>query len=538
MRRAGYLLPTGFAVCLTLGAIAAFLSGPLTAGAVQNPRISLEMDPTGNSYDPATNSMTVGTIDSCLASPAANSSTHTHTAHLVIENVENLVGWQARLNYNGDEMRPASVDFDPFLDTATGQEVSFVNLPKDGPGNLHRDLTGGIDIPEAALGRQSALIGSAYRGTENFAVSPDTPAKSYPDDSSYSAPNGGVLAAVDLEVSGDQSGRTLFIQLDDGNPYPPGSRAVVFNGAGITDIDLTSDQLNDGYHAEGGDSCAPVTMPTDAPVTPTPTSGPLTPTPTASPPPPARLLADIQITEISVEVPESAPAGEPIAIRLTGKVMNGGPDGVDVQLLASYGSDSTLNCLPAVDHSMFWNLGHLGPSEVSDLDISNDFTCYGTSGPITSGNFYLGATAYPSTSGAYDPDMENNYWARQTPFSVIGSAPFPTPVPGPPVDPIQEPSTPPPHPPTIVPGSGTSPANGGSAVSGSSGAAASGRPTAAQASIQSPAPAVLAAALPRSGGSGGDFSGWAFLLGGAMGSSSAVAFALGIRHLFSLRYRR
>ena len=51
MRRAGYLLPAALAACLALGAIALFLSGPLTTRAVQNPRISLDMDPAGNSYD-------------------------------------------------------------------------------------------------------------------------------------------------------------------------------------------------------------------------------------------------------------------------------------------------------------------------------------------------------------------------------------------------------------------------------------------------------------------------------------------------------
>ena len=63
MRRAGYLLPAALAACLALGAIALFLSGPLTTRAVQNPRISLDMDPAGNSYDAATNTMTVGEGD-------------------------------------------------------------------------------------------------------------------------------------------------------------------------------------------------------------------------------------------------------------------------------------------------------------------------------------------------------------------------------------------------------------------------------------------------------------------------------------------
>jgi len=53
----------------------------------------------GNSYDSATNSMTVGTADNCLATGLpGNNAQHNHVAHPVIQNVEDLVGWQARLN--------------------------------------------------------------------------------------------------------------------------------------------------------------------------------------------------------------------------------------------------------------------------------------------------------------------------------------------------------------------------------------------------------------------------------------------------------
>src|SRR6476620_3817061 len=74
-----------------------FLATGLTSRAVQNPSIGLDMVPSGNAYDDTTNTMTVGTIDNCLASPVANTATHTHAAQLIIQNVEDLVGWQVRL---------------------------------------------------------------------------------------------------------------------------------------------------------------------------------------------------------------------------------------------------------------------------------------------------------------------------------------------------------------------------------------------------------------------------------------------------------
>jgi hypothetical protein len=69
------------------------------------------------------------------------------------------------------------------------------------------------------------------------------------------------------------------MNLDDGNPNPPPSRTVIFNGTGTTDINLAPGALGDGYHGEGV-TCAPLDCVTTEcpPVTPTPTA-------TASPAP-------------------------------------------------------------------------------------------------------------------------------------------------------------------------------------------------------------------------------------------------------------
>ena len=90
-----------------LAVSAAVFLRPLTSRAVQSPSISLDMVTAGNAYDETTNSMVVGPIDNCLAVPA-NTTTHTHSAQLVVQNVEDLVAFQVRLNYTGDQMRPSA----------------------------------------------------------------------------------------------------------------------------------------------------------------------------------------------------------------------------------------------------------------------------------------------------------------------------------------------------------------------------------------------------------------------------------------------
>ena len=208
----GLLVLLGLAIASVTGALLFFR--PLTSRAVQSPSISLDMMTAGNAYDETTNTMTVGTIDNCLASPTANTSTHTHSVHLLVENVEDLVGWQVRFNYIGDKMRISTINFAPFPDTTTGQQVGFTNIPIDSVNGLHRDLTaaGGTGPPAPPDGsntRQTHLAGATYNGMHDFAPSPDTPAKANPDDASYNAPSGGILATVNLQVVGDEGGQTL-----------------------------------------------------------------------------------------------------------------------------------------------------------------------------------------------------------------------------------------------------------------------------------------------------------------------------------------
>ena len=210
------------------------------------------MNTAGNSYSDATNTMTVGTVDRCLTTIPGNNAAHNHTAQLVIQDVEDLIGWQARLNYDGGKMRPQSVNFAPFADNTTGQNVGFLNLPIDQSLGVHRDATSASSIPAAQAGSQTALVGATYNGAQNAAISPDTPPKVPPDDTSYNASTGGVLAAVTLRVEARQSGQSsLLVDLDDGSPNPPGSSVVLFNGSGTTTIDLPVGSLGDGAHGEG-----------------------------------------------------------------------------------------------------------------------------------------------------------------------------------------------------------------------------------------------------------------------------------------------
>jgi hypothetical protein len=273
MRRVLLLLPVVLALSVLSGLL---LSSRLTRAQNTNVTMSFDMDTTGNAYDDVTNTMTVGTVDFCSSSAIANPATHTHAVQIVIQNVEDLVGWQARLNYDGGGMRPNTVNFAPFTDNNTAQNVSFNNLPLD--GGVHRDLVTASSIPPQAAGPQTAAFGGSYNGAQTFPVSPDTPAKSTPDDTSYSAPSGGILATVILQVVGDHTGQQLFVDMDDAIPNAPGSGISFFNGTGSVDLLLPDNQLGDAYHAEGA-ACSGATP---SVATPTPTATPSTPTPTST----------------------------------------------------------------------------------------------------------------------------------------------------------------------------------------------------------------------------------------------------------------
>ena len=270
------------AASVLIAALAAFLIGPFNSRAVQAPVMSLDMVPGDNTYDETTNTMTVAfnpNTDFCLASATANPVTHIHQSHLIMQNVEDLVGWQVRLNYDGGKMRPQNQNVTPFTDNNTAQGVGFTNLPIDLVASVHRDVTSAASIPPQASGPQTALLGATYNGDQNAPISPDTPAKSTPDDTSYSAPNGGVLSQINLQVVGDQTGQTLFMDLDDNSPNSAGSAAVVFKGAGIDTLQFAETDLGDGAHAEGA-ACPGITPRPTPPPTPTATPEP-SPTPTA-----------------------------------------------------------------------------------------------------------------------------------------------------------------------------------------------------------------------------------------------------------------
>jgi hypothetical protein len=235
--------------------------------AVQAPRISLDMNPNGSGYDENTNAMIAGPIDTCLGSdPPGDNANHIHPAHLVINDVEDLVAWQVRLNYDGGRMRPMIANFTPFPDNLRGQGVSFINLPIDPSTAVHREVISAGPIPQAAPGPQTALLGATYQGAQTAPLSPDTPAKAPADDTSYSAATGGILAQVNFQVLPGQANQPLLsMDLDDGNPHPPGSRAVIFNGTGTTDVNLGEDALFDGFHAEGSACVLPPGVATPPP---------------------------------------------------------------------------------------------------------------------------------------------------------------------------------------------------------------------------------------------------------------------------------
>jgi len=247
-------------ITLPLAAIVTVAALLLAGGggrAVQAPRMSLDMVNAGNGYDENANAMTVGTIENCSTTTPGNNAQHNHLVGVIIQDVEDLTGWQARLNYDGGRMRPSTANFTPFTDSIRGQNVSFPNLPIDPAGGVHREIVNASLIPPPAAGAQTAAIGSVYVGPPNAPVSPDTPAKAPPDDTSYSAPSGGIVATVTLQVLPGQAGQAaLQMDLDDGNPNEPGSGVAVFDGTASREVYLDENALFDGFHAEGV-ACVP-----------------------------------------------------------------------------------------------------------------------------------------------------------------------------------------------------------------------------------------------------------------------------------------
>ena len=249
-------------------AISGLLVSAKHGSAVQAPKMSLDMVVEGNGYDANTNSMIVGPIDNCLGTAApGNNGQHNHTVHLVVQDVEDLAGWQVRMNYDGGKMRPLNLNFEPFSDDVRGQSIAFTNLPLDSSG-IHRDIFSAAEIPPAAAGPQTALAAAAYISEQNAPTSPDTPPKAPPDDTSYSAPAGGVLAAVNLQILPGQAGQLLTMDLDDGDPNPPGSSVDIYSTEGIVKMNLQESQLFDGFHAEGVACVPPVVPPAQGGATP------------------------------------------------------------------------------------------------------------------------------------------------------------------------------------------------------------------------------------------------------------------------------
>jgi hypothetical protein len=316
-QRRGNIAALTLAALPLMAVAVALFSATLNTSAVQNPRISLDMVTAGNAYDDTTNSMTVGPVDNCVTAATGNPATHTRSSHLVVEDVEDLVAYQVRLNYVGDRMRPLSFNPTPFTDNNLGQPVGFLNLPIDQTSGVHRDVTPAVAIPSAPPDGtntpQTAIFGATYNGTQSAPISPDAPAKATPDDSSYSTAGGGVIGALVLQVVGDESGQpSLFMNLDDNNPNAPGSAVVVFNGSGTTTLNLDSSALGDGYYGNGA-TCAPLDcVNAECPqIAPSVTPTPQTPTPTAtrSPTPSASPTPSPEPTASPSPTPTPAPAG-------------------------------------------------------------------------------------------------------------------------------------------------------------------------------------------------------------------------------------
>jgi len=286
----------GFATGVITAVGMALIPATFISRAVQNPVMSLDMVTTGNTYDgTATQTMSVGTIDKCVSDPSTVFP-HTRTAQLIIQNVEDLVGAQARINHEDTQVEVTNLIWSPFTDPNTLAPVGFLNLPVDPLALDHRSTTAASDFTQP----NTSLASASYLGDQQFGISPDTPPKAASDgNTSYSAPSGGILATVVMSVKAGANGNTSnFLNLDDGVPNLPQSSVDILTGAGIFKVNLDNAHMGDGYVGSGtgvncvvpacDPDCPGGAPPTTPPPTPTATPTPClacTPTPTSTPPP-------------------------------------------------------------------------------------------------------------------------------------------------------------------------------------------------------------------------------------------------------------
>src|SRR5437899_2224557 len=339
MTRALILVPV-LAVLVT----ATVLLLPLgQARAVQAPEISLDMDGSTNTYTPSvdndfdglpdagSNVMTVGTIDNCFthAAPGDNAQ-HLHGApvagdppvQLVIQNVEDVVGYQARINFDGTKLAitsPGQISDTPFTDGA--KAINFLNLPVDVATQAHKSI---FAAPPDLSVANTVLIGSAALSVDTAGTAPDTPPKPTSDQTTNTyntdtANNridtgGGVLAQLQFVARASQVGQaSLFMNLDDGSPNAPGSKVTIFTPTGAQDILLTPGDLGDGFVGEGV-PCVPIdcTTPECPPVagSPTPTTtATATATPTATTTRTPTPTATATATPTTTTTPTPTPTG-------------------------------------------------------------------------------------------------------------------------------------------------------------------------------------------------------------------------------------
>src|SRR5436309_9961166 len=158
MRRVAILLP---ALIVAVAASASFLVMSRT-NAVQNPTLSLDMVINDNIYsDPGLggdNGMTVGPIQNCVDD--ANTNAHPRQAYLIVQNVEDLAGVQARFNFDGTKAAVTGFNSTPFQDTSSFTNVGFLNLPIDPVLINHRAMTGASDFSVP----NTALVSASYLG--------------------------------------------------------------------------------------------------------------------------------------------------------------------------------------------------------------------------------------------------------------------------------------------------------------------------------------------------------------------------------------
>jgi len=190
-------LPLRLAASLLTIALLAGLAAP-AAGQVDKPTLAIDVSPGDNE------AAMPGEIENCIEVPAG----HEFDVDLIIEDVEELLAWEIRLEYDMESVEIVALDVKLFQEANAGSSVFDVSeaLPDDdGMIRLAAADTSDPPTPDSGSGTLARLTLRALTGGESAL---DFVRRDIDDDGQLDF--GPFLRNVDGEIIGDLDGDTFF----------------------------------------------------------------------------------------------------------------------------------------------------------------------------------------------------------------------------------------------------------------------------------------------------------------------------------------